>query len=127
MYKDINNQEEQKPDPELFAEEIRQGNIIKKSKNENDKRIIFTFNDFKQYFEKHKNEQIGVDIRKKKGKENLMVYLNKYNIKFDSKSRFETQEDLDRFIEHFTQYKTYEDLMKEENKKQEENQEEIIN
>ena len=108
MYKDINTQESPKLDSFNFSEELKQNKIIKFSK---DKRYTFTFTEFKHYFETHKEEQIEANIRAKKGKENLMVYLNKYGITFDSKSRFDKKEDVDKFIEHFTEFKTYEEIM----------------
>lgn len=112
MYKDINTQETPKLDSFDFYSELKQNKIIKPPKEDSkDKRYIFTFTDFKHYFATHRQEQIEVNIGVKKGKENLMVYLNKYKIKFDSKSRFDSKEDVDKFIEHFTEYKTYEEIM----------------
>jgi len=118
MYKDINTQESPKLDSFTFSEELKQGKIIKLSKD--GRYYIFTFTEFKQYFEQHRNEQIEVNIRTKKGKENLMVYLNKYGINFDSKSRFDKKEDVDRFIEHFTDFKTYEEITTQQTNEEEE-------
>lgn len=108
MYKDINTQESPKLDSINFSDEIKQGRIIKLSTD--GKRYIFTFTEFKHYFETNREEQIEVNIRTRKGKENLMVYLNKYGINFDSKSRFDSIKDVDKFIEHFTEFKTYEEI-----------------
>lgn len=117
MYKDINTQEQPKLDTETFINEIKNNKIIKQEKGTD--RYIFTFTEFKKYFETNKTEQIDIDIRTKKGKENLMVYLNKFGIKFDKKSRFDSKDDLNNFIKHFTEFETF-DKMKEYIKKQEE-------
>ena len=123
MYKDINTQESPKLDTSSFSSELKENKIIKLSSDK--KNYLFTFTEFKSYFMMHKNEQIEVDLKAKKAKENLMVYLRSKGITLDTKSRFDKPEDVDKFIKHFTEFNTYQDIINYDPSKTEDTDQQI--
>lgn len=125
-YQDINKPDVVKFNKDDFSDEIKNNKIIKKGK---DNRYIFTFTDFKNFLKNHRDQEIEVNIFTKKGKEDLLAYLNKYNISFDSKTRFKETEDVNRFLKHFTEFETFEQIqeyIKEKEKKEEEERQKIL-